>query len=241
MMDASANVVETLEQFYMQQGVTDTVGFAAGQLEILRNTNGRSIIVVVVLIGMSLSILLNNYSIMSKKADYHEEQHGLLQDIANTDPLTGVKNKRAYVEHERLINDMISKKKAEPFALVVCDVNGLKHVNDTYGHKAGDEYIRAASDLICELFQHSPVFRMGGDEFTVFLTGRDFENRSEYMKNLHNTSVNNIESGRVVVSGGIADYSGDKDKDIHSVFERADALMYEEKKLLKSLGAKTRS
>ena len=74
--------------------------------------------------------------------------------------------------------------KAESFSVVVCDVNGLKHVNDTLGHKAGDEYICAACDMICEIYDHSPVYRLGGDEFTVVLSGHDYDIREELLQML---------------------------------------------------------
>lgn len=124
--------------------------------------------------------------------------------------------------------------------MAVCDVNGLKFINDTQGHKAGDKYIQKAAKMICELFMHSPVYRTGGDEFVVILSDADYLNRSVIMKRLHDMSVENIEKGGVVVSGGISDYEPNVSESFKSVFEKADALMYEEKKMLKCMGAATR-
>ena len=90
------------------------------------------------------------------------------------------------------------------------------------------------------MFVHSPVYRMGGDEFVVILSNTDYLNRSVIMKQLHDTSVENIKKGDVVVSAGISDYESGVTKNVKSIFEKADTLMYEEKKLLKSLGAETR-
>ena len=101
-------------------------------------------------------------------------------DLANKDALTGVKNKRAYVQAETEMDQEIDKK--APFSMVVCDLNGLKQVNDTQGHKAGDEFIRNACKVICDVFDHSPVFRIGGDEFAVILKGRDYERREELIQ-----------------------------------------------------------
>ena len=70
---------------------------------------------------------------------------------------------------------------AGPFAIVVCDLNGLKFVNDTLGHKAGDERLKQASKVICDVFSHSPVFRNGGDEFVAYLSGRDYDDRQKLM------------------------------------------------------------
>ena len=68
--------------------------------------------------------------------------------------------------------------------VAVCDVNSLKAVNDTLGHKAGDEIIRRACSLICNTFKHSPVYRIGGDEFAVILSGRDYERRQELLSEM---------------------------------------------------------
>lgn len=60
------------------------------------------------------------------------------------------------------------------FALLVADVNGLKEANDALGHESGDQLIKNTSRCICKIFEHSPVFRIGGDEFVVILTGEDY-------------------------------------------------------------------
>ena len=159
---------------------------------------------------------------------------------AYQDGLTGVKSKHAYLETEKELNTQLACGTLSPFSIVVCDVNGLKKINDTLGHKAGDEYIRKASKMICGIFSHSPVYRIGGDEFVLFLKERDFENRHSLMRKLHKLSSDHIGTDEVIVSGGITDYIPNQDHSIQDVFERADAAMYREKKLLKSLGAATR-
>ncbi len=156
---------------------------------------------------------------------------------AYQDALTGVKSKQSYLEMEKALNDKISKGTLPDFGIVVCDVNGLKRINDTLGHNAGDEYIRKSCRMICDIFSHSPVYRIGGDEFAVILTGRDYENRKMLMRELHRKSSAHISNQEAVVSGGLGDYLPNQDPDVHTVFERADSAMYEEKQLLKSLGA----
>ncbi len=159
---------------------------------------------------------------------------------AYQDALTGVKSKQAYLQTVQMLDEKLSSGTASEFAVVVCDVNGLKKINDTLGHQAGDEYIRSSCQMICDIFSHSPVFRIGGDEFTVILTGRDYENRHQLMHELHRLSVAHIASAQAVVSGGMAEYLPEQDQQMQAVFERADNAMYQEKTLLKSLGAVTR-
>ena len=230
--------IDAVEAYYQQKGIQEDIGIGAAQLSILQGVNARSMAVVVTLFGIALGILVNNYSLMSKKAKESTTQLGIVRDMANTDPLTGVKSKHAYVEKVSEINAGIRNGTAAEFAIAVCDVNGLKQVNDTLGHQAGDQYIRKASDMICGIFAHSPVYRIGGDEFAVYLNGHDYEAREELMKKLHDMSEANIKLGEAVVSGGLSDYAGDSD--VQTVVERADAQMYREKQLLKSLGAQTR-
>ena len=159
---------------------------------------------------------------------------------AYQDGLTGVKSKQAYLQMEKALDEQLEKGALPDFALVVSDVNGLKKINDTLGHKAGDEYIRKACKMICEIFSHSPVYRVGGDEFVAILTGRDYENRRALMRELHSLSSAHIATNEAIVSGGLAEYLPDQDHCIREIFERADATMYKEKMLLKSLGAATR-
>lgn len=156
------------------------------------------------------------------------------------DGLTGVKSKHAYMEVEKSLDDQLDKGALPDFAIAVCDMNGLKKINDTLGHKAGDEYIKKAANMICEIFSHSPVYRVGGDEFVIILTERDFNNRTALMYELHAQSVDNIAKNGAVVAGGLAEYIPDKDKHLRDVFNRADGAMYKEKLRLKSSGAAMR-
>ena len=214
--------------------------YADEQMDLLHTANRTSMVVVTLAFAIALAMLLSNYALIHRRMEESEAELAQARIIANTDPLTGVKSKRALEGLERKLNGSIQADDNFRFAVAACDVNGLKHVNDTLGHKAGDEYICAASRMICELFQYSPVFRTGGDEFTVILTGSDYDKRNDIMRQLHERSAENIGLGQVVVAGGLADYIPGEDKDFSQVFERADALMYEEKAALKELGARTR-
>ena len=222
------------------QGMCILQGIVADQLKAFRLVNARSLAVVVAIFGLALAVLMNNYAIMRRKADESTSALALSKQKYTTDHLTGVTTRHSFADKENEVNGQIALGTAEPFAVAVCDVNGLKHINDTYGHKAGDEHIRRACDMICHIFSHSPVYRMGGDEFVVFLRGVDFENRHALMQSLHDLCVAHIGSGEAVVAGGLADYSEGRDTKLRDVFDRADALMYKEKKALKALGARTR-
>ncbi len=120
------------------------------------------------------------------------------------------------------------------FGIVICDINDLKLVNDTEGHNAGDRCIKAACRLICRIFAHSPVFRVGGDEFVVVLKEQDYRNRLSLQAALkEKVQENNRIGARPVVASGLAEYEPDTDRRVADVFNRADARMYEDKTELK--------
>ena len=161
------------------------------------------------------------------------EALGSAMDMARRDALTGVKNKYAYVQAEAELDEQISDGTNPPFAIMVFDVNGLKIVNDTLGHSAGDAYIREACALICTTFQHSPVFRIGGDEFVALLTNRDYGGRDLLIRQFSDCIDENLRDGHVSVAFGISEYDAHTDLRVQDVFERADKAMYEHKKAMK--------
>ena len=163
-----------------------------------------------------------------------ENELALARERANRDSLTGVKSKHAYAEVESKLNAEIARGTAPAFAVAMCDVNGLKTVNDTLGHAAGDELLRSAAMIVCNIFDHSPVFRYGGDEFVALLRGRDYENREKLRDQLMRESRERAANGGVVVACGLSDYAPGQDTTVAEVFERADAIMYYNKEALKN-------
>ena len=197
---------------------------------IREETMNRSIIQ----ISITCAALLAFFGVLALKAQ--RESRALLEEerkIAERDSLTGVGNKYAYTQKVNTVDQDIQSGNIRLFALVVCDLNGLKQVNDTQGHAAGDNYIREASQLICDLYKHSPVYRIGGDEFVVFLEGTDYEQRSELLESLDSRMAENAKTGGVVIAAGMAEYQPG-DSHLFDVFSRADSLMYERKKKLKN-------
>ena len=166
-----------------------------------------------------------------KREQSYEKRLSIAQIKANIDDLTGVKNKHAYTETESMIDALIAKGRMTNFAVAVFDLNGLKQINDTYGHQAGDRFIKKGSDIICRFFKHSPVFRVGGDEFVVIVTGYDYLNIDSIMNRFRKHNIKNRLKGDVVIAAGMSRFGGDKN--VSSVFKRADVEMYSNKKDLK--------
>ena len=160
--------------------------------------------------------------------------------MANTDSMTGVRNKHAYSEYENSLNSMIrSGDIRDKLAVLVCDINGLKLVNDTKGHAAGDQLIKNASALVCEHFVHGAVFRIGGDEFVVILQEKGFDTLDETLASINREVEGNIKEDGVVIAIGYSVLQ-EGDEQLRDVFERADNMMYRRKQELKAMGSTTR-
>lgn len=178
-------------------------------------------------------VALENIDEAKRRELEFEAAIGTAIDMANKDALTGVKNKHAYVSLEVTLDNEISSGEDVEFAIAVCDINGLKQINDEQGHLAGDEYIREACRIICEIFDHSPVFRYGGDEFVIVLRGADYKLRHELFKKLAAEQHINSDAGKVTFAYGMSEFVPGTDLRVQDVFERADALMYENKRRFK--------
>ena len=214
--------------------------FIEKEMDGLKEYDMKRSSVVIALFLFSLWMIVNNYSVVARRTSETERELGITKELAGRDPLTGVKSKLAFTEQEKELDAAVAAGTAGNFSVVVCDLNGVKFVNDTKGHKAGDEYIRSASVLICGAFKRSPVFRIGGDEFAVILKGYDYEQRDAILAGLERQVEENILLKKVIVSTGLADYRPGRDRKVKDIFERADALMYARKRKLKQMGAVSR-
>ena len=119
------------------------------------------------------------------------------------------------------------------------DCDDLKDINDGYGHDKGDVYLKNSCHLICRVFNKSPVFRIGGDEFAVILQGEDFANKEKLRKHFIEKSAEISSFAKepweqISVAVGIPEFNPDLEKEVDEVIKRADHLMYENKHLRKS-------
>ena len=170
-----------------------------------------------------------------------EEMRGRAQEmgkLALVDALTGVRNRVSYAAAEAQLDERIEQGNAH-FGIAMCDLNNLKGINDSYGHECGDSYIRASCKLICEVFRHSPVYRVGGDEFVAVLEGHDLEHGDELLGALHAAVAVAARDEalkpweRPSVACGVAIYDPAQDVSTASVFHRADQAMYLDKRAYK--------
>jgi len=173
-----------------------------------------------------------------------DAQIGQISQEAYRDTLTGVGSKAAYMRKAAELGRVIADGNCA-FAIVMIDLNNLKQINDVFGHEAGDSYIKGSCHIICEVYKHSPVFRIGGDEFVVILQGQDYESRDQLLKALRTEYAECFAKKeldpwlRYTASAGMATASAEDlaeaEHAFELVFKRADQEMYAEKNSFKAL------
>ena len=146
---------------------------------------------------------------------------------SNTDELTGLLNRYAFeAEIERLENGV-----GDDFVYVSADVNGLKTVNDSMGHSAGDELLIGATECFVKCFgDYGKLYRIGGDEFTAFLyvTDEEFESiKSNLFATVSSWHGKQVDS--LTVSCGYVKKKEAGDMTVRQMVVLADKRMYEEK------------
>ncbi|WP_027728882.1 GGDEF domain-containing protein [Treponema sp. C6A8] len=170
-----------------------------------------------------------------------KKQASQMTELANKDSLTGVRNKTAYDKEMMKLQFMMETARAEPFGIAMIDLNFLKKTNDTYGHEHGNISIQRLCHLVCNIFEHSPVFRIGGDEFVVILKGQDYQNiinlTNEFNQVLSEYAANDsLEPWEKVSAAiGYALFDPNIDTNVDNVFKRADQKMYARKKQMKAV------
>jgi len=159
-----------------------------------------------------------------------------LRDSVARDELTHVNLEAAYVKMEQKLDRKIADGVAE-FAVVIVDLDDTGDINNKYGYKKGDEYIAGSCLLVCNAFQHSPVYRVGGDEFAVVLEGRDYRDREALVTSLkkdfeQSPSRTMTKQPWLCYSGtiGMSEYLPGRDPSAKYVYTRAVSNMVSTKK-----------
>ena len=120
------------------------------------------------------------------------------------------------------------------FAMVVFDVNGLKAVNDSAGHAAGDKLIANSYKEIAAVFTDVDIYRIGGDEFALFIEKRTAQVAEKLVADFREAMAQKAGTGAVdfaegFISCGCALYETEADASCEDTFSRADKSMYEDK------------
>jgi diguanylate cyclase (GGDEF)-like protein len=165
-----------------------------------------------------------------------EAMHREMAQQARTDSLTGLLNRRAFLE-EMERHAARQGREQEPATLMFVDLDNFKPVNDRLGHEAGDDVLRHTADLLRKTFRPTDlVARLGGDEFAIWLNGADHmtaAERAEFLRDAVPRELADItgpDLPRVGVSIGIACRDAADAEPLDSLMRRADRAMYEVKR-----------
>ena len=154
-----------------------------------------------------------------------EQMRRQLRERYITDQLTGLYNRSYYTEYLA----ELERNAPDPLSIIIADCDHLKHINDTYGHIAGDQYIRACADLLrCGLPKDALIFRTGGDEFAAFLPGTGEEEAAKLTERIREGEGKyRIEGNPLSVSIGCSTMRGTND--LKHFIGEADQRMYADK------------
>lgn len=204
--------------------------------ELICDNKAIVIFLITLIISMLWLIVVQNRLIRAKnEAKKHSMKVRELSHRVFVDALTSVRNKGGYDDYILHLKERIKKKDVVEFGICMFDCDNLKVINDKYGHEKGDVYLKTAAKAICEVFQHSPVFRIGGDEFTLILFNEDFKNRTELI-NLFKVNCNTVNEQakndweQIHISIGCAISELSNMASVDDVLRKADQLMYENKR-----------
>ena len=170
---------------------------------------------------------LHDFQTATEKLDIAKEK-------AYNDALTGLHNKNAYDDKLKKLQELLDQHQPVRAAFIMVDINNLKYVNDTFGHRKGDQYIRGCCRILSEVCKTSTIYRIGGDEFVILLQDRDYENRHEILEHLKKSYESTYNDGsnqpweQYSASVGMSEIKEDDTK-ISDVFKRADSEMYKAK------------
>ncbi|WP_294427376.1 GGDEF domain-containing protein [uncultured Treponema sp.] len=163
-----------------------------------------------------------------------------LSELATKDSLTGIRNKTSYDKEVQKIEWEMSCGLTD-IGVAMVDLNFLKRINDTYGHAKGNIAIVSVCKILCNIFNHSPVFRIGGDEFVVILKGEDLAN-VEDLTNKFKAKIKELQDNteleyweRTSAAIGYAIFNKEIDCSYDNIFKRADKEMYTNKKAMKAV------
>ncbi len=164
----------------------------------------------------------------------NEKLYSHLKDLASTDYLTQLPNRRSVFQ--RAFDEFTRYKRyKQPFSVIMMDIDNFKQVNDKFGHGTGDMVLKKIAQIFLKnLRQVDTIGRIGGEEFLLLLPNSDSSEaklmaeriRAEISKNDFGMPAG--EKIRITVSMGVAEVSG-KDKDIYRIINRADQALYEAK------------
>jgi diguanylate cyclase (GGDEF)-like protein/PAS domain S-box-containing protein len=179
-------------------------------------------------------------TVISKDITKRKHMEDELRTVSLTDELTGLYNRRGFLvlaeQHLKMAN-----RDKKGIYMLYADLDGLKIINDKFGHREGDVMLNETAKILRESYRESDIIaRIGGDEFVVIpigIVGNDTAiiiNRLQKKIDVYN-SVNGHRGYKLEISAGLAYYDPQNPCSVDELLEKADSMMYEHKRRKKGL------
>lgn len=194
-------------------------------------------------ISVQLSSALKSLILLEKQRDIQrelennlrkiEESNSVLNEISKSDELTGVYNRRGFIESaDKMVKD--EKNRGMTALIFYSDMDNLKMINDIYGHDDGDFAIKETADILSDTFRSSDIIsRFGGDEFVCLAVVRADGKGPEIKQRIEIITANhNAIAGKpypIEMSTGYCEFKCGEDVDLYKLLDIADQMLHEEK------------
>ena len=176
-------------------------------------------------------------NVLTRSIRYAIERHHLLSELHNQslkDYLTGLNNRRGFfILAQQQVK--LAKRMRRPVLFVVADLDGMKQINDTFGHEAGDQALIETAGILKKTFRDADIIgRIGGDEFAVCIMEDDTSTAEAITTRLEENIriANNTTTSpyKLSISEGIARFDFASETSFEQMLAQADGLMYEKKR-----------
>lgn len=221
-------LLQKLNQVVNQYQLEGEQGFA--RIEEIKNQ-----VWLIILFMVLAQVTLIFLPLLKKVLSLHKVNQNL-QDIAEHDALTGLRNR---VNMEQALEQAWSRFQceAQPFAVLMLDIDFFKHVNDDYGHQAGDMVLKRIAELLTETVRgEDAIFRAGGEEFVVVLQDIDYSSAREKAEQLRRVvascpfDIHKNTPLYITISIGGYHVACEQDQDIKHILKNADQALYRSKR-----------
>ncbi len=212
----------TEEKVKLLQALADTTAVAMENVQIYNELEQR---------------VQNRTAALEKEIEGHQKVEAEVRRLSLTDELTGVYNRRGFF----LFADQqlkLAHRLQKPCCLLFIDIDGLKQINDNFGHEFGDRLIVDAADLLRQTYRDSDIIaRLGGDEFVVFIPKCSDYTNTISVRLQTNIDLFNQNRGRsyyLSMSIGVQECVINEDVSLGKLILQADELMYQQKRAKRS-------
>lgn len=177
----------------------------------------------IILLQIIYGIIMNHFQIEELK-----EKNDKIQYLSYHDGLTGVHNRRYFQKQMK----QMKKLKKDKLSVIIADINNLKHINDSFGHQKGDQYIKTAAKILnSELRKNDIIARIGGDEFAILLPETNYENCQKIIKRFKDKIKNQDHQYFSIAFGCVS--ASNQFKNMEQIINQADKKMYHSKEKMK--------